>query len=308
MTKIIRNNRVYGGTPTNLGDIQNVDITSPTNNQALVYDSTTNKWKNDNVSAVGSLNDLTDVTISSVQNKQELVYNSTSTVFENKTTRIELTQAQYNALTTPETDVDYYITDAPSMSGTSADLSYDGTSKSVYTKIGEMDTAISGKADSSSLATVAISGSYNDLLNKPTLPAVFSRCDVILNVMNGTLRGWGSAVIHMQNGIARIDFNVKIGVDETVSNVGTWGINRDYFTALTGKTITPLEGGVVTYYHNEQIYTNRIDFGGTFLVSGQFWKPARVYDDNGTKKVGGWVSSNFASGDRFIGTVYGTYT
>ena len=32
-------------------------------------------------------------------------------------------------------------------------------------------TTIAGKADSSSLATVATSGSYNDLSNKPTIPA-----------------------------------------------------------------------------------------------------------------------------------------
>lgn len=137
---------------------------------------------------------------------------------------------------------------------------------------------------------------------------IFNRSDVLLNVMGGTLRGFGSATVYMQNGIARIDFNIKVSVNETVSNVGTWGINRDYFTALTGKTITPLEGGVVTYYNNEQIYASRVDFGGTFLVTGQFWKPARVYDDNGTKKVGGWNSNVFASGDRFIGTCFGTYS
>lgn len=139
-------------------------------------------------------------------------------------------------------------------------------------------------------------------------PQVYFRNDVLLNALSGTLRGFGSAAVYMQGGIARIDFNIKIGVDETVSNIGTWGINRDYFIALTGKTITPVEGGVVTYYNNEQVYANRMDFGGTFLTSSQFWKPARVYDDNGTKKVGGWNSNAFSSGDRFIGTCYGTYT
>ena len=39
-----------------------------------------------------------------------------------------------------------------------------------YTKT-EVDTALAGKANSSSLATVATSGSYNDLTNKPTIPA-----------------------------------------------------------------------------------------------------------------------------------------
>lgn len=39
-----------------------------------------------------------------------------------------------------------------------------------YTKT-EVDTALATKANSSSLATVATSGSYNDLTNKPTIPA-----------------------------------------------------------------------------------------------------------------------------------------
>ena len=39
-----------------------------------------------------------------------------------------------------------------------------------YTKT-EVDTALSAKANSSSLSTVATTGSYNDLTNKPTIPA-----------------------------------------------------------------------------------------------------------------------------------------
>ena len=148
------------------GDYVISDATlSPLSAGLIPYDNTTSGLTADDVQEaideiasggiVGSLNDLTDVTISSVQNKQELVYNSTDSAFENKTTRIELTQAQYNALTTPETDVDYYITDAPSMSGTSADLSYDGTAKSVYAKIGEMESvsSVSFTLDSTGIAT-----------------------------------------------------------------------------------------------------------------------------------------------------------
>lgn len=43
------------------------------------------------------------------------------------------------------------------------------TSGEVQTMI---DESISGKADSSSLAVVATSGSYSDLSNKPTIPTV----------------------------------------------------------------------------------------------------------------------------------------
>ena len=180
-----------------------------------------------------------------------------------------------------------------------------------YTVTSEgIKTALNAKANTADLAPVATSGNYNDLSNKPTIPTVtiYNLFDTILNVMGGTLRGFGSAMITLCDGKARIDFNLKITVDENTPNITTWGINRDYFTAITGKTIQPVAGGVVTYYNNEQVYANRIDLGGTFQQNGQFWQPARVYDDGGVRKVGGWSSSNFASGQRLIGTCYGTYT
>ena len=102
---------------------------------------------NGEVSTVGGLNDLNDVTLENVADKQELVYDDTDDVFKNKTTRVELTQAEYDALENPEPDVDYYITDAPSMQGTSADLSYDGTTKSTYTKIEEVASDVGDLAD-----------------------------------------------------------------------------------------------------------------------------------------------------------------
>ena len=149
-------------------DLKDVDISSPQPNQALVFDFTdpdNPKIVNGEVSTVGGLNDLNDVTIddNTLAEGQELVYNDTDEVFENKTTRVELTQAEYDALVSGGTvlpNVDYYITDAPSMSGSSKDLSFDGTTKSTYQAINE-------KANSSDLSTVATSGSYADLSNKP---------------------------------------------------------------------------------------------------------------------------------------------
>ena len=44
------------------------------------------------------------------------------------------------------------------------------TNDAQYATSGYVDSVVSGKADTSSLATVATSGSYNDLTNKPTIP------------------------------------------------------------------------------------------------------------------------------------------
>lgn len=141
--------------PNALVDLTDVDIDNPTSNQALVWDTTEQKWINGEVSTVGGLNDLNDVTIddTSLADKQELVYNGTAEVFENKTTRVELTQAEYYALANPLPDVDYYITDAPSMQGTSADLSYDGGTDSVYDVVEEVKSDVAGQAVSASFTS-----------------------------------------------------------------------------------------------------------------------------------------------------------
>lgn len=62
---------------------------------------------------------------------------------------------------------------------------YVGTDNCLYsggTKVLTSHQDISGKADKSSLATVATSGSYNDLTNKPTIPSA---------VTSSTVSGWG---------------------------------------------------------------------------------------------------------------------
>lgn len=53
----------------------------------------------------------------------------------------------------------------------------DLTNDSGYQTASDVSTAISGKADISSLAAVATSGSYNDLSNKPTIPAAQIQSD-----------------------------------------------------------------------------------------------------------------------------------
>lgn len=69
------------------------------------------------VATGGEIGDLTDVTVSNPSNGQVLKYNSTSQKWENGTgggggNVVELTQAQYDALVTPDPDTTYIITDA----------------------------------------------------------------------------------------------------------------------------------------------------------------------------------------------------
>lgn len=68
-----------------LDDLNDVTITTPSNNQVLTYDANSGDWVNANPQAVPSaLDDLSDVDISSPTNGQALIYNSTSQEWENQ--------------------------------------------------------------------------------------------------------------------------------------------------------------------------------------------------------------------------------
>ena len=71
-----------------LEDITDVNIESPSNNQVLKYNSTTEQWENG--TPASSLSTLSDTTISSPANKEILKYNSTSSKWENETNYVDL--------------------------------------------------------------------------------------------------------------------------------------------------------------------------------------------------------------------------
>ena len=142
-------------------------------------------------------------------------------------------------------------------------------------------------------------------------PQLYRVAGTILNSNGGTIKGAGTAMITMANGIARIDFALMIDVADTVSH-NDWGINRDFFTAIVGKTITPSFGGVFTYFTNEGIInSDRQGYGGAFSNVGQFWKPARIYKASTNPdaySTGSWADTLFPVGTRMVGTCFGTYT
>ena len=71
------------GSATSLSMLDDVDITTPTNGQALVYNSTSLKWENQTISTVTALANLTDVLLSSPAANQVLVYDGTNAKWYN---------------------------------------------------------------------------------------------------------------------------------------------------------------------------------------------------------------------------------
>lgn len=104
-------------------DLKDVNITSPTQGEALVFDNDGN-LVNGTVSTVGNLDDLNDVDTTDKAEGDSLRYDGNSWVA--KPTTIALTQAEYTALQTKEPNTHYVITDAPNLNATASDIEYSG--------------------------------------------------------------------------------------------------------------------------------------------------------------------------------------
>ena len=105
-------------------DLKDVNITSPSQGEALVFDNDGN-LVNGTVSTVGNLDDLSDVDTTSKASGDSLRYDGNEWVA--KPTTIALTQAEYDALQlsgdlVPNTH--YVITDAPNLNPTASDIEY----------------------------------------------------------------------------------------------------------------------------------------------------------------------------------------
>lgn len=71
------------GSATSLSMLDDVDITTPTNGQALVYNATSLKWENQTISTVTALANLTDVLLTSPADGQTLLYDSANAKWYN---------------------------------------------------------------------------------------------------------------------------------------------------------------------------------------------------------------------------------
>ena len=147
-------------------DLKDVNISSPTQGEALVFDEYGNLI-NGTVSTVGNLDDLSDVDTDGKVTGDSLRYDGAEWVA--KPTTIEMTQAEYNAIVdfTPYANTHIVITDAPNLNATASDIEY----SSGVTVADKIDS----KANTSDLSTVATSGDYSDLLNKPTIAIAINR-------------------------------------------------------------------------------------------------------------------------------------
>lgn len=129
---------------------------------------------------------------------------------------------------------------------------------------------------------------------------------LLLDANGDTIEGVGTATINVDtNGIARIDFSIKITQTHTTSTFD-FGINPALFTAKNANvpTITPIDGGTLVMISSDSKYAEGNGYGGTFQTDLGRWRPSRMYDTAGG--IGGWASANLDAGMVLTGTCYGT--
>lgn len=134
--------------PDELNDLDDVEIDSPTSNQALVYDPVIGKWVNGEVSTVGSIDDLDDVDTTGKATGDNLRYDGNEWVAKPNT--IAMTLAEWNAMSTSEQtewlnshkNTRLVIPDAPNLNETAKQISYDGGTTTVWDKVENLNSIV----------------------------------------------------------------------------------------------------------------------------------------------------------------------
>lgn len=175
-----------------LADLPDTTITNPTNGQVLAYDSTTQKWVNsDDVEGVTSLDALTDTAISTPTGGQVLMYNQTAGKWVNSAEN-EIAVSQ-TAPSSPDTKMWINETAQTHVQlPTMADLGdIDDDITAINTTITSMQTAINGKADSTTVSTALSSKADKTATVTQSAPTALTLADnteyYLTNVANLTL-------------------------------------------------------------------------------------------------------------------------
>lgn len=192
-----------------LGDLPDVNITSPSNGQVLKYDSTLGYWANatDATGAGGSGIALTDLSVNTTTASSggSLSYNSGTGVFTFAPASVPAAQIQSDWTQTNTSSLDY-IKNKPT------------------------------------LATVATSGSYTDLSNKPSIPTVY---DSTITVAAGTgMSGGGTFTVNQSSGST-------ITLNSTITQY-TDTLARSAITLSTGESTN---GGALSYNSSTGAFT-----------------------------------------------------
>lgn len=137
----------HGGGAESLGQLSdvNIDTTTLAEGQSIVYNETTQKFENGEVSTVAALDDLTDVSITSAQ-KGDSLRNDGNGNWVNEPTTIEMTSAEWEAIADKQAwrnahkRTKLVLTDAPNLNETAKQISYEGSTDTIWDKVEGINT------------------------------------------------------------------------------------------------------------------------------------------------------------------------
>ena len=121
------------------------------------------------------------------------------------------------------------------------------------------------------------------------------------------IRGTGTATVCIDtNGIARVDFSIKITAASTNESSFDYGISPALLTSINANipSITPMNGGVLSIIRDDILNNSANGYGAYFTSENSRWIPNRIYKADGS--AGAWASTIFVVNDVLVGTCYGT--
>lgn len=267
-------------------------IKNITDGQILIYDSTRKAFINvDNTGGGGGgatrLGQLTDVNPSvdnplSLQNGQSLTYNSFSNLWENKFTDYN-TLLNKPVIPTNSSFSFAALSDTAKPSLPNGYVKWDSTGTQLIYSTTIPASSITG------LATVATTGNYNDLTNKPVIPPVVSA------PLNQVVYGTGPGVTSSST----LTYNSSVNT-LTVGATGPALITSD-----PGQSMR-ISGDTTLTLTTNNLDRLTINTAGAYLVGGDAGTNGQVLTSQGTTGVPIWTTVSSGSGTVTSVTVSGT--
>lgn len=215
--------------PKTIGALNDVDIDSPAGNQALVWNPTTQKWENGEVSTVGSIDDLDDVDTTGKGTGDSLRFDPDAGEegeWVAQKTVVPIDEADYEDLQEKQPCTFYAIDDGSPLDYTAGDILYEeGSTATVWDKVDGIEAKLLNKE---TRAYVAVCGSTQN---------GFRRLDVNLNTAGSrtvtveSVLTPGDATDHKSK--FTVDNQTAIGIVGLYTTDTTIVAGRPYFIRLT---------------------------------------------------------------------------
>ena len=127
----------------------------------------------------------------------------------------------------------------------------------------------------------------------------------ILKSSTTSVAGLGLATVEVSNGIARIDFSLKITNTSGSSSDFDWGVSIEKLREINPNipNIKPIQGGY--FYTDQGNNSELVGYGSMFSTTSSelYWLPARYYTTSGD--LGGWASNIVRSNCIWFGCCFG---